>query len=82
MGDRTMMNGLEIQNYLQEHKIWADVWCSDIVCVSIEWGDWKHDHAYADYLMEQIGYKLIDEVETETDGSDCYSSNHYYKKIK
>lgn len=50
-----------------------------VVSIEIEWGDWKHEHGYADYIMQQHGFKKIDEDVTEEDGSDCYSSIHYYK---
>ena len=48
------------------------------VAIEIEWGDWKHEHAYADYVMRQHGFCKVDEKVTEEDGSDCYSSIHYY----
>lgn len=50
-----------------------------VVSIVIEWGDWKHEHGYADYIMQQHGFKKIKEDVTEEDGSDCYSSIHYYK---
>lgn len=50
--------------------------------IEISWGDWKHSHAYTDYIMGQLGYKLDEEIVTEEDGSDCYSSIHYYSKKK
>lgn len=50
----------------------------DEAYISIHWGDWKHEHGYADYIMEANGFTKIDEVVTEEDGSDCYSSYHYY----
>ena len=46
--------------------------------VNIEWGDWKHDHGYCDYLMSEIGYVKINEATTEENGSDCYSAIHRY----
>lgn len=51
------------------------------VVIEVEWGDWKHDHLRLDYLMNNRGYKLVEERMTEEDGSDCYSSVHYYQKI-
>lgn len=50
-------------------------WVYDI---TIEWGDWKHQHARLRWLMEQIGYKQVLETPIETDGSDCYSAVHRY----
>lgn len=52
----------------------------EYVSISIDWGDWKHSHAYLDYLMKELGFSKCDEEITEEDGSDCYSSIHYYKR--
>lgn len=56
--------------------------------VEIIWGDWKHDHAFVDWVFRQISGSLIygeraliekaDERITEEDGSDCYSSIHKF----
>lgn len=51
------------------------------VTISIIWGDWKHSHGYCDYLMSLLGYRPLREVVTEQNGSDAYSSIHYYVKI-
>lgn len=52
----------------------------EAVAVTITWGDWKHSHKRVDYLMGQIGFKLLGEKVTEEDGSDCYSSIHVYNR--
>ncbi len=60
----------------------VEVWrASDQIVISIEWGDWKHDHEWIDYLVSMIfdELKLDEESVTEEDGSDCYSSDHLYK---
>lgn len=54
----------------------------DGFAIHIEWGDWKHEHAYADYVMRKHGFEKTDETLTEDDGSDCYSSIHYYKAAR
>lgn len=54
--------------------------CDEKIYITIEWGDWKHSHAFCNYLLSQKGYKLEDEEVTEEDGSDCYSSIHTYIK--
>ena len=54
----------------------------DTIGISIEWGDWKHDHLYLKYKMEQKGFVQIDEILTEENGSDCYSALHIYRKNK
>jgi hypothetical protein len=54
----------------------------DLVVIPINWGDWKHSHLFLVHLMEEIGYKHIDEILTETDGSDTYSSEHTFCKME
>jgi hypothetical protein len=74
----------KVQEFLKEKE--ADY--SDMVItengieISVEWGDWKHSHLYLDYLMKELGYVYSHEQITEEDGSDCYSSIHFYKKVK
>lgn len=77
------MSTTEIQNYLQEHKIYAEVaeTNQNEIVVSIEWGDWKHDHLYCVELMKEKGYEHLYERVTENDGSDTYSAEHYFKEV-
>lgn len=49
--------------------------------IEIVWGDWKHSHAYADYVMSNNGFKKTKETVTEDDGDDCYSSYHFYEYV-
>ena len=49
-----------------------------VVVVEISWGDWKHEHCHADWLIGDLGGTLIRTDVTEEDGSDCYSATHYY----
>lgn len=49
------------------------------ITITIEWGDWKHEHQYADYIMAKHCFTLIKEDVTEKNGDDSYSSIHYYK---
>lgn len=64
-----------------------DVYVSEIdeavksIRLTINWGDWKHSHQAADEIMAELGYVLDDEIVTEENGSDCYSSYHYYSKV-
>lgn len=48
------------------------------VVATISWGDWKHEHLRCDFLMSEIGYVYDGLIETESDGSDCFSADHYY----
>ncbi len=50
------------------------------VLVCISWGDWKHDHLACDYVMKGLEYRKVQEIVTEENGSDCYSSEHSYIK--
>ena len=77
----------EIYKMLDDNGIMGEVWetkdeffGTPMVHIEITWGDWKHDHARCDYLMDQLGYGFISAVETEEDGSDCYSAIHNYVK--
>lgn len=72
----------ELQKYLSDKGIFAEIEEIDNqVAVNIEWGDWKHDHKYADYLMSKKNYMVVEEHITEEDGSDCYSAIHYYEHL-
>lgn len=76
----------KIYKYLNDNKIYPEeIWNShddlhdiDRIVVSIRWGDWKHEHLRCDWLMSELGYIKDGVVETEEDGSDCYSADHYY----
>ena len=52
--------------------------------IRIDWGDWKHDHLWCDYEVENFlkskGHEVIshDTEVTEEDGSDTYSAIHSY----
>ena len=74
---------MDIRKYLKDNELDCEVYEHENGCVSveIEWGDWKHEHRYLDYIMNELGYSLYTEDVTESDGSDCYSALHYYKKI-
>ena len=49
-----------------------------LVCIS--WGDWKHQHLACDHIMRQLGYDKVQEVVTESNGDDAYSSEHSFVK--
>lgn len=70
-----------VSSYLSENDVYADVYHDgDEIVVSISWGDWKHDHGWCENLMSYIGYEQTDMVETEENGSDCYSADHFFAK--
>ena len=49
-----------------------------VIDVEINWGDWKHEHGRAKWLMGLMGARLIGTQVTEEDGSDCYSAVHHF----
>lgn len=71
-----------VTKYLSDNSVFYDDIFTDgrTISINIYWGDWKHDHWRLDNFMEAIGYKLQDEVVTEEDGSDNYSSVHTFEK--
>lgn len=70
-----------VSRYLSDNDCYSEVFHDgEEVVVSISWGDWKHDHGWAVDLMEYIGYMEVSMVETEENGSDCYSADHYFLK--
>lgn len=80
----------EFLQYLRDNGFVHEAYVYDgCLYIEIQWGDWKHDHLRATYLVENFFHKKA-EVEqvvgveqiTEEDGSDCYSSIHMYKLIK
>ena len=76
-----MTNVERMANAFRDSNIMADIdqyMDLPVVSVSIEWGDWKHDHLRADWIASNAGFSKIGEKLTEDDGSDCFSSIHYY----
>lgn len=62
-----------------------EIWDEDdgSICIDIRWGDWKHDHENADYIMETaFGLKVTEEAVTEENGEDAYSAIHTYKPAR
>lgn len=74
----------QISDYLnKEKKITCEVSkdANGSIIVSIEDGDWMHDHMHCERAMYDYGYAVIKEV-TKDDiyGDDSYSSDHYFEK--
>ena len=74
---------MDIRKYLKDNNLYCEVYehANGCISVEIEWGDWKHDHRYLEHLMGELDYILVDKKITNEDGSDCYSADHYYKKV-
>lgn len=72
----------QVSETLKEHNVHSEsIYQYDtlpVIVVEIEWGDWKHDHLFADMLVGELGGTLINDEVLEENGSDCYSSAHYY----
>ena len=74
----------KIQKTLRDGLVHADVYpysaSLPVIDVEINWGDWKHDHARAKWLIGEMGEDVhyLNSVVTEEDGSDCYSAVHRF----
>ena len=75
----------QLQDCFRENKLWVEGLhynqVQDRIEFDINWGDWKHEHLRAKWLMEEFFNKLnitikTDSYTTEEDGSDTYSA-HY-----
>ena len=79
----------ELQTYLDKEtgrpqKFFVDATFDGRLVISIHWGDWKHEHNYADFLVRKFfidkGLGIETDVDvTDEDGSDTYSAEHYYQ---
>ena len=74
----------DIKRIFKKNELYYDysIRIDGTIEVNVEWGDWKHDHSYLDYIMKNNGYSLKSEIVTEEDGSDCYSSIHLFEIFK
>ena len=73
----------ELYQHLKSKGLYCEIHnANDFLLISVEWGDWKHEHLYLEHIMAELGYVLISKKITDEDGSDCYSADHYYKKIE
>ena len=75
----------EIYSTLKEKHLYPDLYEEKVgdevmLAAHIEWGDWKHDHRYLDYVMENLGFTVYKVKVTKEDGSDCFSALHLYRK--
>lgn len=73
-----------IEKYLSDNGFYYEYINSEMFLdtplykIGISWGDWKHDHGWLDSLMGYIDYEAFNEIVTEENGSDCYSSEHIF----
>ena len=80
--DENLPIGRRVYEYLCDNGLSFDECSANeaTAIVSITWGDWKHEHGFCNSLMKYLGYTLFKEAVTEENGSDTYSSIHYFKK--
>ena len=71
----------DIKTIFKENNRWYEWWTNSdgTIDVSVEWGDWKHDHLFLSHIMRENNYFEVNESVTEEDGSDAYSSIHTFK---
>ena len=71
----------DIKTIFKENERWYEWWTNSdgTIDVSVEWGDWKHDHLFLNHIMRENNYFKVNELITEEDGSDTYSSIHTFK---
>ena len=62
----------KVQTILRNGELYGEVQTTadGKITVDIEWGDWKHEHVYLRYLMEQKGFIQTDEKITEENSND------------
>lgn len=72
----------QLQKYLNDNDLYWSVLCEsdDTFIITIEWGDWKHDHLYLQHLMGKVNLPLKSYIITEENGSDCYSAEYEFFK--
>ena len=72
----------KVERYLNENKIWADVFPMGnglpVIEVHISWGDWKHEHLRTKWLMQEQGAVYFGGDVTEENGTDSYSAVHRF----
>lgn len=81
----------KLQDYFRKNNLWVDEICynhvKDRIEFDINWGDWKHEHMRAKWLLQELFEKLgivakINSYTTEDDGSDTYSAHYIIYAIK
>lgn len=77
--DRNLVN--EVDKLLNDNNLYYNVFDAEDNTVAIEVeGDWKHDHAYLNNFMQEHGFVFNGEDSVENNGTDFYTSTHYFKK--
>lgn len=72
----------DINRIFKENNLSYDSFINNnngMIEITIENGDWKHDHARLNYLMRKNHYRFITEKEIGISEDDSYSSIHCFK---
>ena len=74
---------IRVRNLLSSHQMYYSISVinSSSVSISVDDGDWKHEHLALQRLMEENGFTLVCKENIREDGSDCYSAVHTYMYI-
>lgn len=81
----------KIEKILNENNLCVDFISIDktfpfeVINITIEYGDWKHEHLFLTHLMKENGYSevMVTDITSEEDqGSDCYSAIHGFIETK
>lgn len=86
----TMLNyARDLDCYLEQNGIYTDWMTVDNGWIKFEiaWGDWKHEHGFADILVDRwsaqnairTGARMQQVI--EENGSDCYSAIHMVRLL-
>ena len=75
----------DLSSHFNELGAYYEIWPEeDGLSIEINWGDWKHDHLWCDYEVNEFvkskNHEVVSHAEelTDEDGSDTYSAIHSY----
>ena len=72
----------DIARIFKENNLHYEWWVSPTdgtINVIVNWGDWKHDHRYLQYIMARNNYRVVNRVITEESGDDAFSAEYEFK---
>ena len=71
----------ENNSYYEMNTVSTNTFVLDKIQVYVN-GDWKHDHGYVDYVMQELGCLKVDEQVHFDTGDDWYPSTHTFICLK
>lgn len=71
----------KIENIFMENKLPYDWWMegNDVLHVTVEDGDWKHDHIRLKYILANFYILPIDRLITKENDDDTFSAEYFFK---